>query len=178
MGLLGKLFSRPPEDPRSALEAAATARSGEALELLARAGRAHHSTLGIEGELHDDYASAALRAWGDGGHLPSVEVAAWQTWAYPTCALVLERAGQSSAEILYLQAPEARRTGDALAELEALRLLRDDSTLVLVTIGEEDALLRTSFAAHLGAVEHPDAEEVIQELVDTAGKVGLKTAFI
>ena len=154
----------------------------KAIALLGSKGKPVYELVRIGGTMHREFRNIVEKTWGRQGSCAlldssAVEVDCWDTWEYPTAGDLIDRAESAATDVLYLAPPPKRNPRNAVAELEALRWLKDPQ-IAMVTVGAEGMFLRCSFV--LGAREHvkADSEEIGQDMVDLAKAQGLKVALV
>lgn len=141
-----------------------------------------YDLLRIGGPLHGEFRKAVEAIWARQGPVqapPSqaVMVLPWETWEAPTLGQVGASARQGDCEIVYLKSPPSHCHRDAVAELEALRMLGEPQCAMAV-IGEEDVLIRRTELIEIAAQGDPEAEDICQDLADGVKRKGLKMGVI
>jgi hypothetical protein len=154
----------------------------KAVAVLGRKGKPAYDVLRIGGPMHMEFRSVVENMWSRQSPcelLPSsvVEVICWDSWEYPTIRDITARAEATEAEVLYLTPPPKRSPRDALAELEALRLLRDPK-MAMVSVGEEGMFFRRSLILEAGKHLPADSEEIGQDMMDLAKAQGLQVGVV
>lgn len=137
--------------------------------------------LTFDGQMHGRLRDVFEKMWTRAGRteiVPSdrVGMVCWDEWDAPTLRTVVERVRELKCEVLYIKEAGKRHHHDAVAELEALRLLGDPQ-VGLVLVGEMEIFLRCAILANLREDEL-DREEIGQELIDLAHRQGLKTGTV
>ncbi len=185
MSLFESLFGKKLHGPELRVQAAAALQEIEkgsplspdaVLKSLRKKQKPFYAFWRMGGEMHAEFrrvAQAALDRLAPVEILPAHEVAVvpWETWETPTVGDVLRKAFGAEATALLLSAPEKRSHKNALAELEALRVLANPD-VVMVMIDEEDLLVDCAFLRALEGRIDPETEEVGQDLADAAKALG------
>jgi hypothetical protein len=71
-----------------------------------------------------------------------------------------------STEVIFVRTTGKRQTKNAFKEMEALRLLSENSSMGMIVFFQENVFLRRNFLiASRGSIP-PDSEEILQDLVD------------
>jgi hypothetical protein len=109
--------------------------------------------------------------------LPTAEAVPWSTWGDLKMSDIMSKAMEIDKDVLYCTAEKSRSLRDAIGEIEALRLFADDEKVAMVIIGEKDMLFRKSFLMRASQAVKPDSEDIGQDLMDYAKKIGLKTEY-
>jgi len=163
-------------------DALALTNPDKAIALLGSKGKPAYELLRIGGAMHREFRSLVEKTWARQAPCAlldssAVEVDCWDTWEYPTVGDLINRAESAAADVLYLAPPPKRNPRNAVAELEALRWLKDPQ-IAMVTVGAEGMFLRCSFV--LGAREHvkADSEDIGQDMIDLAKAQDLKVAVV
>ncbi len=156
----------------------------KAINALHQLGKRFYNLCSLEGDLHREYQDVVTAAWSQQEKrtekisFSAVGIVPWETWKEPQMGDVAEKARDMREDIVYLTPPERRHHRDALAELEALKLLCTDERIVLVVIGEEAMMATRSFLLQAGERINPNSEDIGMDLSDLASQLGLRTECI
>ncbi len=132
-------------------------------------GGAHAADLARVVESLDARSSAGTAA-----PLPSCVLAGAQGAPVSTLADFLAAARSETADALCLAWTEPAQQ-DPWAQIEALRILREEPEVALVLVGEESLIVRRAFLLTVDP-KHPESEEISQELIDEAKAAGWQVA--
>ena len=131
------------------------------------------------GEHHERFRRIVMRALGWSGPAPNVRVCPWSRWKGPfTMADVVAFAQEVSEPVLYLYEPPGRLTRGPVVEIEGLEALAEDEQVVMVVIGEANALVRRDLLIGVAGAADLTSEEILQEIADATRKSGLRTLSI
>jgi hypothetical protein len=186
-GLFGKKLSRQEQLEQAAKlmeetrQLASSSSPKKALKHLRKESRPLYSVVGLEGELHPAYAELVEHLWAQqaprSGRLPSVKVVHWSTWAEPKFGDLHDAASRMEEDLLYCLAPLDTRSQDALSEIEALDTFANDPEIVMIVIGDENMMFRRGFLIDALQGTDRESEDIGQDLLDHAGRIGKKAEF-
>lgn len=183
MGILN-WFGRRAEEPNPQEGLAEVSRLAEtdpptAEKSLRRLLRASPATFAIGGAHAADLARVvesldARSSAGTAAPLPRCVLVGAQGATGPTLADFLAAGRSESADALCLAWTEPAQQ-DPWAQVEALRILREEPEVALVLVGEECLIARRAFLLAFDP-KHPESEEISQELIDEAKATGWQVA--
>jgi hypothetical protein len=147
-----------------------------ALKLLDRLKGEAYPLVTFGGVHHGEFSRMTQGALGWIGPIPGVAAFSWKHWdGFPTVADILDLATNCNEPVLFLYEPPTRFSRGPVGEIEALRVLEENSQLLMVVIGEANTFLRRDLLLSVAPHLNPDSEEILQDLVDACKISDLQT---
>ena len=155
----------------------------KAFRILRKRAKPFYKAFSFHGQVHEEFRHLIQAIWsGDPAQavtaFPTIETIPWSTWKDPKVRDLHAKAIDMVCEILYCTAPESKSCNNAVFELEALQCFAKDSNTVMAIIGEEDMMFRKSFLVEGSQGLDPYSEELGQDFLDYAERIGKKAVAV
>jgi len=185
MGFLSEILSRKtgensrdhsPENVLDIIRQLARENPGKALRQLRKAGIRRYEDFGFNAIAWESYAGLHAELTAVTPEEISCVILRWSMWDQPTVGDLIEAAREIKEELVYLCGDPGKRYAPSAADdAAALHLMASEGICPMVLLGDDDLLVRRQFLIRIEPVIDPRTEDVIQELIDAATQVGLKT---